>query len=81
MSTKSGNTGSRLFDLAQPTLYYGVHVASEDLITTAERRVDAMRKRLGVERLHANRLGQGRLVEIASDVIALRSELCLEFDE
>lgn len=77
---ESGNTGARLFDLAQPTLYYGVLVARNDLVTTTESRVAAMRKKLSVERLHANELGQGRLIEIASDLIELRSEHSLEFD-
>ncbi len=77
---ESGNTGARLFDLNQPTLYYGVLVAREDLLSVAEGHVDEMRKKLCVARLHASELGQGRLLEIAPSLIKLNSKLSLEID-
>lgn len=77
---ESGNTGAKLFDLNQPTLYYGVLVARDDLVVSAERRVDAIRKLLGVDRLHANQLGQGRLVQVAHELRQLQADFELQFD-
>lgn len=76
---ESGHTGNRLFDLDQPVLYYGVLVAQQSL-ETAEDRVAEMRSKLGVSRLHANQLGLGELVKIAPEMIALCSDLAVQFD-
>lgn len=62
---ESGNTGSNLFDPAQPVLYYGLVTSKTNLDVTAEPLLRAARAKLGVERLHANELGVGRLSEIA----------------
>ncbi|MEL6551357.1 MAG: DUF3800 domain-containing protein [Pseudomonadota bacterium] len=62
---ESGNTGNNLFDPAQPILYYGLLTSKTNLDVTAEPLLRAARKKLGVERLHANQLGVGRLSEVA----------------
>lgn len=62
---ESGNTGTNLFDPAQPNLYYGLLTSKTNLDVTVEPLLRAAREKLGVERLHANELGVGRLSEIA----------------
>jgi hypothetical protein len=62
---ESGNTGNHLFDPAQPVLYYGLITSKTNLDVSAEPLLRAARARLGVERLHANELGVGRLSEVA----------------
>lgn len=65
---ESGNTGANLFDPAQPILYYGLITSKTNLDVTAEPLLRAARKRLDVERLHANELGVSRLSEIAQSL-------------
>lgn len=77
---ESGHTGANLFDLNQPIFYYGVLVVRQDLMLAAEDAVKPIRRKLGVERLHANHLGQGRLVEVAAELRQLQEQLSLEFD-
>lgn len=77
---ESGNTGASLFDLNQPVLYYGVLVSKIDLAATIEEKIELIREKLGVERLHASELGQGRLIHVAKELQNLQSELSLEFD-
>jgi hypothetical protein len=65
---ESGNTGANLFDPAQPVLYYGLVTSKTNLDVMAEPLLRAARAKLGVERLHANALGVGRLSEIAQSL-------------
>ena len=62
---ESGNTGNHLFDGNQPFLYYGLLCCRKNLDVVAEPMLRALRKELGVNRLHANQLGAGRLIEVA----------------
>lgn len=66
---ESGNTGQHLFDEAQPMLYYGVLGCRYDLDTKAEPLLAELRAELGVDRIHANQLGVGRLTPIAKRLI------------
>jgi hypothetical protein len=77
---ESGQTGLNLFDEAQPFLYYGVLASKTNVDVLASSAVRTLRKRLGVERLHAAELGNGRLVEIVNDINALTKKYCLTFD-
>ena len=77
---ESGHTGSNLFDENQPILLYGVLSSKINLDASAECRVKGIRKKLGVKRLHAADLGNGRLIEIVKDVDALRKRYDLRFD-
>ncbi|WP_173495029.1 MULTISPECIES: hypothetical protein [unclassified Marinobacterium] len=77
---ESGHTGSNLFDENQPILLYGVLSSKINLDAAAECRVKGIRKKLGVKRLHAADLGNGRLIEIVKDVDALRKRYNLRFD-
>jgi hypothetical protein len=77
---ESGQTGLNLFDPQQPILYYGVLSSPHNLNEVARPAVEALRERFGVERLHANELGLGRISSIASELEALQVELDFTFD-
>jgi len=77
---ESGNTGTNLFDAAQPVLYYGVLSSKVNLDLLAAPYVRKIRHSLGVDRLHASELGNGRLVAIAADLHALQRRFRFTFD-
>jgi hypothetical protein len=77
---ESGQTGLNLFDPQQPILYYGVLSSPHNLNEVARPAVEALRERFGVERLHANELGLGRISSIASELEALQVEFDFTFD-
>jgi hypothetical protein len=77
---ESGHTGPNLFDEAQPILYYGVLSSKVNVDALAETRLAAMRKRLGVARLHAAELGNGGLVNIVEGVCSIQKQLSIRFD-
>ena len=54
---EGGNTGLNLFDPNQRTLYYGVLSSNVDLDIVALPKVEEMRRKLGVTRIHAKDLG------------------------
>jgi hypothetical protein len=68
---ESGHSGSDLFDAQQPNLYYGVLSSPQNIDIVAEPELARLRKQVGYPRLHANELGVGRLIEIASQVQTL----------
>lgn len=55
---ETGQTGRNLFDKTQPILSYGVLSSEADLDKVAEADLAALRKTLGVERLHAAETGR-----------------------
>jgi hypothetical protein len=77
---EGGNTGLNLFDPNQPALYYGVLTSTVDLDVAALEKVREMRRKLGVERIHAKDLGNDRLLLIAGAVLNLQRKLGLSFD-
>lgn len=77
---ESGHTGLNLFDKNQPVLYYGMLSSKINIDLVAEDAVKAMRKKFGVDRLHAAELGVGRLSEIATDIARLRKKHNIVFD-
>ncbi|MGX9526713.1 DUF3800 domain-containing protein [Alcaligenes nematophilus] len=77
---ESGQTGLNLFDPQQPVLYYGVLSSPHNLNEVARPAVECFRERFGVERLHANELGLGRISNIASELEALQVKFNLKFD-
>lgn len=76
---ESGNTGLELYDRNQPTLYYGVLTASVSRDVVALPFLRKLRKQLGVERLHANELGVGRLSQIAENLAQYSKKKDLHF--
>jgi hypothetical protein len=77
---ESGHTGSELFDANQPVLYYGVLSSDVNLDVLVELRLAPLRKRLGVDRLHAAQLGVGRLATIADELVSMQKKFTLRFD-
>lgn len=77
---ESGHTGANLFDEAQPRLYYGLLSSAVHLDYVAEPRLASLRRKLGVERLHAAQLGNGRLAQIAGDLADIQKRFRLRFD-
>lgn len=77
---ESGHSGSDLFDAQQPNLYYGVLSSPQNIDIVAEPELARLRKQVGYPRLHANELGVGRLIEIASQVQTLQESLDINFD-
>lgn len=77
---ESSQTGLNLFDESQPFLYYGVLRSKLNLDVLAEKSLKPLRRKLEVERLHAAELGNGRLVEIVSELNKIKREYDLSFD-
>jgi len=77
---ESGHTGPKLFDPDQPMLFYGVLSSKVNVDFLAAERLRRIRKRLGVQRLHAAEMGNGGLVEIVKDICQLQKQLDLRFD-
>lgn len=79
---ESGHSGSKIFkDIKnQPNLYYGVLTAPGDLDELITEEVIAMRKIVDTDRLHANKLGNGRLVLLADKLMEIQNRLGLVFD-
>lgn len=76
---ESGHTGTNLFDPDQPILSYGKLSSPVDLDAAAIDRVEYMRSKLGVHRLHANQLGFAGISTISQDLVELQRAFGLEF--
>lgn len=68
---ETGHTGPNLFDRTQPVLSYGVLSSPVDLDKVAEPELAALRKKLGVVRLHAAELGMHRLDDLVDTLLVL----------
>lgn len=77
---ESGHTGPNLFDASQPTLYYGVLSSTVNVDVLAADWLKPMRKRSGMQRLHAAELGNGGLVPLVDDLVAMQKRMSLRFD-
>ncbi|MFA5904600.1 MAG: DUF3800 domain-containing protein [Desulfobacula sp.] len=77
---ESGQTGLNLFDEDQPHLYYGVLSCKSNLDILARPTVKSCRKKLGIERLHANEIGNAGLVKIVDEILRLKKKRDLRFD-
>lgn len=77
---ESGHTGLNLFDENQPNLYYGVLSSKINLDVAAKQKVISIRKKVGVNRLHAAELGNKKLVTIFKDIEYLKKRYDLRFD-
>ena len=77
---ESGHTGTNLFDENQPYLYYGVLSSAKDIDIIALAELEGVRNKVGVDRLHASELGNGKLISIVQDILALEKKYQLRFD-
>jgi Protein of unknown function (DUF3800) len=68
---ESGNTGKNIFDPAQPNFYTAALVTRGDFDAIWGERVRVIARQTGAEAIHANRLGLGRLEEIAGPLFKL----------
>ena len=67
-SDESGNSGSNLFDEAQPWFWTGTLIAAPNIDRVGSSAVGALCGRLGVAELHGKDLGLGRIEAIADDL-------------
>ena len=77
---ESGNTGNNLFDVAQPTLSYGLLSSRSNVDVLGVEIHSAMLASLGVDALHAAELGVDRIESIAPLLIALHEKMAFSFD-
>ncbi|MEG8964423.1 hypothetical protein VPJ08_19380, partial [Acinetobacter baumannii] len=77
---ETGHTGPNLFDSTQPILSYGVLSSPDDLDTVAEPALAALRKKMGVVRLHAAELGMHRLDNVIDTLLVLQKKHRIRFD-
>lgn len=77
---ETGHTGPNLFDPNQQVLSYGVLSSPDDLDKVAEAKLAVLRKRLGVQRLHAAELGKHRLDEVVDTLLILQKKHRIRFD-
>lgn len=77
---ETGHTGPNLFDRTQPVLSYGVLSSPDDLDKLAEPELAALRKKLGVTRLHAAELGMYQLGDVIDTLLSLQKKHRIRFD-
>ena len=77
---ESGNTGNNLFDPQQPILYYGVISSVKNLDVVAKAPLSLLRDELGVDRIHANELGNAGLPSVANKLTDLQKRHDIRFD-
>lgn len=77
---ETGHTGPNLFDRTQPVLSYGVLSSPDDLDKLAEPELTALRKKLGVARLHAAELGMYQLGDLIDTLLSLQKKHRIRFD-
>ncbi len=77
---ESGHTGTNLFDANQPILYYGVLSSKTNVDLLSKKHITSLRQRLGVNRLHANELGNTGLTSLVPDLISLQKKFQLRVD-
>jgi hypothetical protein len=76
---ETGNSGFNLFDSAQPMFRTGTLVSSLDVHTQGISAVPECCHSIGVQELHGNELGLGRIQKIASRVRSLFVKLDCQF--
>jgi len=77
---ESGNTGNNLFDENQPRLSYGLLSSTTNVDALCKRQFKAIQRIIDDERIHANILGVGGLVEIAPLLIEIQEKIKFDFD-
>jgi len=66
---ETGNTGPNLFDPGQPVFITGALMTRGNFDLLYRGTIRSIAKQLGVDVVHANELGMGRLEEIAPDLL------------
>jgi hypothetical protein len=68
---ETGNTGNRIFDPDQPLFITAAMMTRGNFDMIQKARVAATAKKAGVQALHANELGIGKVEDIAPDLLNL----------
>lgn len=68
---ETGNTGSNIFDAAQPDFFTGALVTKSNFDMVHARTLQKICQRHGIEALHASVLGFGPIESAASDILSL----------
>ena len=71
---------SESLDRTQPVLSYGVLSSPDDPDKVAETELASLRKKLGVQRLHAAELGMYRLDDVVDTLLVLQKKHRIRFD-
>ena len=71
---ETGNTGENLFDENQPVFLTAALITKTNFDLVYKRAIKTICRKLGVEALHANELGFGRLEDIALDLLKVLKE-------
>lgn len=77
---ESGHTGANLFDPVQPTLYYGMLSSKSNLDVLAVDSIKQVRKKLGVDRIHATDLSNARLPQVVGVIGDISKRYDTRFD-
>ncbi|WP_150538178.1 DUF3800 domain-containing protein [Actinobacillus vicugnae] len=77
---ESGHSGTNLFDPNQPYLYYGILNSKFDLDNIAKQDILKLQNKLSVNELHANELGNGKLIKIIDDLEHIYQKYDINFD-
>lgn len=78
-SDESGNSGSNLFDAAQPYFWTGTLLATGDIQTLGDAIVPRLCQHLGVDELHGSNLGLDKIEVIADDIRAFLESVEVRF--
>lgn len=76
---ESGNTGNNLFDTSQPLLSYGVLSSRTSVDAIGHQLHKEMLSSLGVDVLHASKLGEDRIEKISKLLQKLHDKMQFEF--
>lgn len=71
---ETGNTGDNIFDLAQPYFINGVLISDGYFNKKYGRLIKKFAENIGVNELHGNELGLGRIEIIAEDMTRILEE-------
>lgn len=77
---ESGQTGSNLFDLTQPFLFYGILSSHVNLDLLCVKKIEALCRKLGVNELHASSLGYNKIERISEDIVQIHRDYHIQFD-
>src|SRR5947208_16411000 len=68
---ETGNTGNRIFDCDQPLFITAAMMTRGNFDVIQKIGVAAIAKKAGAQALHANKLGVGKIEDIAPDLLKL----------
>lgn len=76
---ETGNTGSNIFDEAQPDFFTGALITKSDFDVLHKKTLRAICRKHGIEALHASVLGFGPIERVAPDLLTLMKKVDARF--